>query len=145
MVALAKHRIKNENMMSYWKFLTATVPVLFLGAAIHGQTKAWTLQDCIEYAIDNNITLQQSRNSFLSGLEDTYQAKAAMLPSVSASTSQGLSKNRCPSRNSCGLCCKGDSQLPYLHLNRKHCPLVRGLHHNRNILWLVPGSQSLQP
>ena len=73
------------------KLLTATVPAMLLGAAIHGQTKAWTLQDCIEYAIDNNITLQQSRNSFLSGLEDTYQAKAAMLPSVSASTSQGLS------------------------------------------------------
>ncbi len=59
------------------KLLTATVPAMLLGAAIHGQTKAWTLQDCIEYAIDNNITLQQSRNSFLSGLEDTYQAKAA--------------------------------------------------------------------
>ncbi|MBR5661355.1 MAG: TolC family protein [Bacteroidales bacterium] len=68
-----------------------TVPALLLGATIYGQPKAWTLQDCIEYAIDNNISLQQSRNSFLSGLEDTYQAKAAMLPSVSVSSSQGLS------------------------------------------------------
>ena len=68
-----------------------TVPALLLGATIYGQPKAWTLQDCIDYAIENNISLQQSRNSFLSGLEDTYQAKAAMLPSVSASSSQGLS------------------------------------------------------
>ncbi len=45
----------------------------------------WTLQECIDYAVENNISLQQSRNARLSGLEDTYQAKAAMLPSLSAS------------------------------------------------------------
>lgn len=73
------------------KILAATVPALLTEVAIHGQNKVWTLQDCIGYAIDNNISLEQSRNSFLSGLEDTYQAKAAMLPSLSASTSQGLS------------------------------------------------------
>ena len=64
---------------------------LLYGAAAIGQTRTWTLQDCIDYAIENNISLQQSRNNLLSGLEDTYQAKAAMLPSLSASTSQGIS------------------------------------------------------
>ena len=54
------------------------------------QTKKWTLQECIDYAVENNISLQQSRNTRLSGLEDTYQAKAAMLPSLSASASEGF-------------------------------------------------------
>ncbi len=54
------------------------------------QTKKWTLQECIDYAVENNISLQQSRNTQLSGLEDTYQAKAAMFPSLSASASEGF-------------------------------------------------------
>ncbi len=54
------------------------------------QTKKWTLQECINYAVENNISLRQSRNAHLSGLEDTYQAKAAMFPSLNASVSQGI-------------------------------------------------------
>lgn len=53
--------------------------------------KVWTLKDCIDYALENNIQLRQSRNDYLSGMEDTKQAKAAVLPSLSASTSQSLS------------------------------------------------------
>ena len=55
-----------------------------------GQTKKWTLQECIDYAVENNIALRQSRNAHLAGLEDTYQAKAAMFPSLNASASQGI-------------------------------------------------------
>ena len=51
----------------------------------------WTLDDCIRYAMENNIQLQQSRNDILSGQEDLAEAKAARLPSVSASSSQGVS------------------------------------------------------
>lgn len=54
------------------------------------QVHRWTLRECIDYAVENNISLQQSRNSLLSGLEDTYQAKAALLPTLSASASEGL-------------------------------------------------------
>ncbi len=54
------------------------------------RTRRWTLRECIDYAVENNISLQQSRNTRLSGLEDTYQAKAAMLPTLSASASGGL-------------------------------------------------------
>ncbi len=55
-----------------------------------GQTKKWTMQECIDYAVENNIALRQSRNAHLAGLEDTYQAKAAMFPSLNASVSQGI-------------------------------------------------------
>ncbi len=53
-------------------------------------TKVWTLNECLRYALENNIQLQQSRNNYLSGLEDTQEAKAAMLPSLTASTTQGF-------------------------------------------------------
>lgn len=59
--------------------------------AVSAQTKTWSLQDCLDYALENNISLQQTRNSYLSGLEDTKEARASMLPTVSASVSQGLS------------------------------------------------------
>ena len=51
----------------------------------------WTLEDCIRYAMDNNIQLQQSRNAYRTDLENLAEAKAARLPSLSASSSQGLS------------------------------------------------------
>ena len=59
-------------------------------AAAQDLPKRWTLQECLDYALENNIQLQQSRNDHLSGLEDTEAARAAMLPSLSASTTQAL-------------------------------------------------------
>ena len=52
--------------------------------------RCWTLDECLRYALENNIQLRQSRNDYLSGLEDTKEAKAARLPSLSASTTQGF-------------------------------------------------------
>lgn len=59
-------------------------------AAAQDLPKRWTLQECLDYALENNIQLQQSRNDHLSGLEDTEAARAAMLPSLSASMTQAL-------------------------------------------------------
>ena len=57
-----------------------------------GQTtsKKWSLQDCIDYALQNNITLKKNQMQKLSALEDVEQSKAALLPSVTASTSQNI-------------------------------------------------------
>lgn len=51
-------------------------------------SKTWTLQECLDYAYENNIQVRQSRNNQLSGIEDTKQAKAALFPSLVASTTQ---------------------------------------------------------
>lgn len=51
-------------------------------------SKTWTLQECLDYAYQNNIQVRQSRNNQLSGIEDTKQAKAALFPSLMASTTQ---------------------------------------------------------
>lgn len=58
-------------------------------AAAQDSLNVWTLQKCLDHALENNIQLRQSRNDYLSGLEDTEAAKAALLPSLSASTTQG--------------------------------------------------------
>ena len=51
-------------------------------------SKTWTLQECLDYAYQHNIQVRQSRNNQLSGIEDTKQAKAALFPSLVASTTQ---------------------------------------------------------
>lgn len=51
-------------------------------------SKTWTLQECLDYAYQNNIQVRQSRNNQLSGIEDTKQAKAALFPSLVASTTR---------------------------------------------------------
>lgn len=64
---------------------------LFLFAFIptHAQ-KQWTMQECIDYAMQNNITLQKARLSQQSAVEDVKGSKGALLPTVSASANQSL-------------------------------------------------------
>ena len=69
--------------------------VLLIGVAMLGTVqmsaqKQWTLQDCIDYAMENNITLKKSQLKKQSATEDLKGAKAALLPTVSASTNQSL-------------------------------------------------------
>ena len=52
--------------------------------------KMWTLQDCLDYALENNITLKKSHLQKESATEDLKGAKAALLPTLSASTNQSL-------------------------------------------------------
>lgn len=58
-------------------------------AAAQDSLKVWTLGECLDYALENNIQLRQSRNDYLSGVEDTKEAKAALFPSLAASVTQG--------------------------------------------------------
>ena len=68
---------------------------MMLLSVVMAPTKAsarqWTLRECIDYALENNISLQKSRISKLSAQEDILQSQAALLPSLSASTSHNLS------------------------------------------------------
>lgn len=76
-------------------FAALAIILLFLPSAAM-QARTWTLQECIGYALQNNITLQKNRISRLSAMEDVKQSQAALLPSLSASTSQNLSYNPWP-------------------------------------------------
>lgn len=50
--------------------------------------KQWTLRDCIDYALEHNITIQRNRISAESTQEDVKTAKADFLPSLSGNISQ---------------------------------------------------------
>jgi outer membrane protein len=50
--------------------------------------KEWSLQECIAYALQNNISLQKSSLSRLNAKEDILLSKAQLFPSLSASTNQ---------------------------------------------------------
>jgi len=48
------------------------------------------MQECIDYAMQNNITLQKARLSQQSAAEDLKGSKGALLPTVSASVNQSI-------------------------------------------------------
>lgn len=52
--------------------------------------KEWSLQDCIDYALEHNIQLQQNKLTELQGEADLEQKKADLFPSLSFSTTQSL-------------------------------------------------------
>ena len=52
--------------------------------------KKWTLTDCINYANENNITLKKAQLRKRTASEESHQAAAAFLPTLSASTNQSL-------------------------------------------------------
>ena len=66
------------------------IGVAMLGTIQMSAQKKWTLQDCIDYAMENNITLKKSQLQKQSATEDLKGAKGALLPTFSASTNQSL-------------------------------------------------------
>lgn len=66
---------------------------LFLASACNGlraQKSEWTLRDCIDYALQNNIGLKKNRTAILKTETDIREAKAGLLPGLNASASQNL-------------------------------------------------------
>ena len=53
--------------------------------------KQWTLQECLDYAMANNITLQQNRISSQQRNAEVEAGKAALWPSLSFSTNHNVS------------------------------------------------------
>lgn len=62
--------------------------------------KQWTLQDCINYALQHNISLQKTRLQRLTAAEDVKESQAALLPLLSGMVSQNVSYNPWPQSGS---------------------------------------------
>ena len=86
MITFAKQKFNNAKM----KKILIGAMTLMLTASVTAQAKTWTLQECIEYAMQHNITLQRAKLQQQSAKEDVNQSKAALLPSLNASTSHNL-------------------------------------------------------
>ncbi|WP_299762826.1 TolC family protein [uncultured Dokdonia sp.] len=70
---------------------------LFISAVGFAQNKKWTLQECVQYALDNNITIKQAEVALLNTTLDKSDAEGAFVPTVngraSVSENTGLSFN----------------------------------------------------
>lgn len=71
------------------KYLVITA--LFFGVFGFSQSKKWTLQECVNHALENNISIKQAQNVLLSNEEDIKATKGNFLPSVGAQLSHNLS------------------------------------------------------
>lgn len=79
----------NKNMKTLFKkSLMLLIALLVVNTA---SARKWTLRECIDYALQNNITLQKSHLSKLSAKEDILQSQSALLPSLNATTGHNLS------------------------------------------------------
>lgn len=61
-----------------------------VNVAVFGQSSNWSLQDCIDYAIQNNITIKKAEINKKTSELNLQQSKYNKLPSVSGSTSLSL-------------------------------------------------------
>lgn len=70
---------------------------LFLGIASQAQVKKWTLQECVAYALENNISVKQSELDLKTAEINKKDAIGNFLPSLNASSSYswsiGLTQN----------------------------------------------------
>ncbi|AUP78875.1 TolC family protein [Flavivirga eckloniae] len=60
---------------------------LLIGLALSAQEKKWTLKECVNYAIENNLSVKQARFDAETAKQDVVDARGNFLPSVSASAS----------------------------------------------------------
>ena len=67
------------------------IALLLFGVFAQAQNKKWTLQECVEYALENNISVKQSELDVLATDIERLSAVGNFLPSISANS--GVSEN----------------------------------------------------
>lgn len=72
--------------MKIVKFLLLGVLVSSANITQAVTPEKWTLKECIDYAMENNITIKTGKLSVLSSAEDLKEANARLFPSLSFST-----------------------------------------------------------
>jgi len=70
------------------KIVTILAFVFFI--TINAQDKKWTLQECVNYALDNNITIKQNKLNIEISQENVISSKGNFSPNLNASTSGNL-------------------------------------------------------
>ncbi|NLZ20038.1 MAG: TolC family protein [Bacteroidales bacterium] len=67
---------------------------LLCGVSVQAQNGPWSLQDCIDYALEHNLTVQQSALAVEQREVELNSAQNRRLPALSASASENLSFGR---------------------------------------------------
>lgn len=83
----------NQNTMQKMRIITGITllvfGVLFLSRVNAQDNKIWTLEECIDYALDNNINIKKQYLNINYQEELLTQSKLGMLPNVNAFASHG--------------------------------------------------------
>lgn len=75
--------------MNYFKESYLLLAVVFLSFPVFGQDKKWTLEECIDYGVVNNILIKQSELQEEAANIRTDLAKGAFYPSLMGSAQHG--------------------------------------------------------
>ena len=67
------------------------ITILIIGQSIFSNEKVWTLEECVIYALENNISILQARNGILSNEQDVISAKGNFMPGISSNISGSMS------------------------------------------------------
>ncbi len=86
------HNNKSEGSYLRVALLISAVLLLFSGGLI--AQKTWTLEDCINYALENNIRVKQSDLDVKAGEVTQLQSKLDYLPSLNGSASHSYGWGR---------------------------------------------------
>ena len=79
-------RIKVRKMISKKIVLL----LLFVGFQLAAQDKKWTLEECVDYAIKNNISIKQSELDLKTSDIEKMEAIGGFLPTLSASANYSV-------------------------------------------------------
>ena len=88
--------------MSMNKLVTVTCTAIIYLAGIENiqaQQKRWTLSECIDYAVEHNIEVKQSRNQVLSLKIQKNSLQNSFLPDLNAGASQNFTYGRSLNQN----------------------------------------------
>jgi outer membrane protein len=83
----------NKQEMGKLKWILSLMLILCYGE-IYAQVKQWTLEDCINYAIANNIGLQRQRLQTQTAEVNLLKSKMDILPSLSAGSDVSIQYGR---------------------------------------------------
>ena len=71
------------------KKITCTISFLLFvfSLTLNAQSKKWSLEDCVTYALENNISIQQTELDSQTAIIDKKQAFGSFFPSFNAAAS----------------------------------------------------------
>ena len=69
------------------RFFLSLITIVAASVVVQAQTKKWTLEECVQYAIKNNISIKQVELDSQTALIDKRGAFGNFLPSLNASAS----------------------------------------------------------
>lgn len=87
--------MKTKLLLVFSLFVFSLLPVAgWAQTETQNTAKVWTLKECIDYALANNLDVQRSELNRQNSEVDRTQAKMAMIPSLNASLSNGFNWGR---------------------------------------------------